>query len=291
MLGHGLFTNLLRSERYAAHGTVRKKSEWMNHLPPDAVSSRVHEGADANAFDSIVRVFEKVRPDIVVNCVGVVKQRADSSDPLVSIPLNSLLPHRLAGLCDLSGARLIHISTDCVFSGEKGRYVEDDFGDARDMYGQSKYLGEVRLSSALTIRTSYIGHELASYHGLIDWFLSQTGQVKGFTRALYSGLPVVELCHVMEEYIFPNDKLTGLLQVSSDPISKFDLLTLVARSYGKKIEIQPTDAVSIDRTLDSTRFREQSGYKPPNWESLVEAMHRSFISSKFYADKKIVFGM
>jgi dTDP-4-dehydrorhamnose reductase len=231
-------------------------------------------GIDVLDQDALVTSMAKVRPDIVINCVGLIKQLADGNDPLTALPINSMLPHRLAKLCDLSGARLIHISTDCVFSGRKGGYVENDLSDAEDLYGKSKYMGELHdVPHAITLRTSIIGHELISQHSLVDWFLAQEGSVLGFSRAVFSGLPTVELARVMKDFVLPHPELNGLYHVAAEPIAKLDLLSLIARQYGKSIEIIPDAALVIDRSLNSERFTEATGYKAPTWPQLIELMH------------------
>jgi len=210
---------------------------------------------------------------VVINCVGVVKQLESAEDPLVVLPINALLPHRLVRLCETNGARFVHVSTDCVFSGKRGNYQEHDPADADDLYGRSKYLGEVDYPNAITLRTSIIGHELSTTHGLIGWFLSQAGQVRGYRRAIFSGLPTVELARVIRDYVLSQPELRGVYHVSAAPISKYDLLTLVAKTYGRTTQIVPDDNVVIDRSLDSLRFRQATGYEPPVWLDLVRRMH------------------
>jgi dTDP-4-dehydrorhamnose reductase len=183
-----------------------------------------------------------------------------------------MLPHRLARVCGLVGARLVHVSTDCVFSGAKGGYIEADFADADDLYGRSKYLGEVDYPHAVTLRTSIIGHELDGARSLLCWFLAQGSSVRGFTRAVFSGLPTVELARVIRDYVLPAPALRGLYHVSSAPINKYELLGLIAKTYGKSIDITPQDEPVIDRSLDSTRFRAATGYSPPPWPDLIEQM-------------------
>lgn len=231
-------------------------------------------GIDVENIDSLIQLLNKHRPDIVINCVGIIKQRDDADDPLTTLPINALLPHRLSQLCGLLGARLIHISTDCVFSGKKGMYAENDQPDADDLYGRSKLLGEVEASHSVTIRTSLIGHELHSNKSLLNWFLSQTGRVLGYRRAIFSGFPTFEIARIIDQYILPTPSLHGLTQVSAEPIDKFTLLNIIKDVYGKTIEIQPDDQVSIDRSLDSCRFRKLTGYMPPSWNELITAMHR-----------------
>jgi dTDP-4-dehydrorhamnose reductase len=230
-------------------------------------------GIEAENLDDLRRVFDKAQPDVVVNCIGIVKQLAAAEDALVSIPINSLLPHRLASLCNASGSRLLHFSTDCVFSGKKGGYIESDVPDATDLYGLSKLLGEVDYLNSITLRTSLIGHELLGARSLVNWFLAQEGSVQGFTKAKFSGLPTVEIARVIESYVLPNPELHGLYNLSVDPISKYELLSIVKLVYGKKIDIIPNDSLVIDRSLDSTRFRQATGFVPKPWSELVQAMH------------------
>jgi dTDP-4-dehydrorhamnose reductase len=210
---------------------------------------------------------------VVINCIGLVKQLAEADDPLLALPINAMLPHRLARLCDVASARLVHVSTDCVFSGARGNYIEGDSPDAQDLYGRSKLLGEVDYPHAVTLRTSIIGHELSSANGLVGWFLAQQGRVSGYRRAVFSGLPTIELARVIRDHVLPRPALRGTYHVSASPINKFDLLKLVARTYGKEIEIVEDDAVLIDRSLDSTRFRTETGYAPDDWPALVARMH------------------
>ena len=202
----------------------------------------------------------------------MVKQLADANDPLQAVPINTLLPHRLAALCDVAGARLVHISTDCVFSGATGNYLETDFPDAYDLYGRSKFLGEVDYPNAITLRTSIIGHELKGGRSLVGWFLSQEASVKGFTKAIFSGLPTMELATIVRDVVLDRRELRGLYHVAAKPINKFDLLSLLAKAYGKEIEIIPSDDLVIDRSLCGEKFRLATGYVAPEWPILVKRM-------------------
>jgi len=271
MLGNATLRLFLQSRQYDTWGSVRSTSA-RQCLPP-TVRDRVVCGVDAENIDSVARLIAHVQPNVVINCIGLVKQIAAANNHISAININALLPHRLARLCQVAAARFVHISTDCVFAGTKGMYRESDYADAHDLYGRSKYLGEVDYANAVTLRTSIIGQQLGSAHGLIGWFLGQDGPVKGFTRAIFSGLPTVELARVIRDHLVPHIELRGLYHVSSAPISKYDLLCLVARIYGKAIEITPDDALVIDRSLDSTRFRSLVGYDPLPWPDLVRAMH------------------
>lgn len=271
MLGSAMLRLFADSPGHRVFGSVRSQGTAFQQLPAH-VRAHVIDGIAVDDHDALVRLFDTVRPDVVVNCVGLVKQLSEADEPLSAIPINSLLPHRLARLCKLVGARLVHISTDCVFTGSRGLYLESDPPDANDLYGRSKQLGEICAPHAVTLRTSIIGHELASAHGLINWFLSSRGAVRGFTRAVFSGLPTVELARVVRDFVMPATDLNGIYHVSSQPIDKYQLLRLVAAAYGHSVEIVPDDHLVIDRSLDSNRFRERTGYVPPGWPELVRRM-------------------
>lgn len=272
MLGNAVFRMFAQSPGFETYGTTRSAGglRYFN----EALRPQIHVGVDVEQHDHLVQIFSRVRPDVVINCIGLVKQLAEADDPLAALPINALLPHRLARLAALAGARLVHISTDCVFTGRQGNYKESDAPDALDIYGRSKLLGEVDELNAVTLRTSIIGHELASAHSLVGWFLAQEGRVRGFTRAVFSGLPTVELAKVIRDHVLPRPDLRGLWHVSSEPIAKYDLLQLVKAAYGKSIEIDQDEQLAIDRSLDSTRFRAETGWQPANWTELVDSMRR-----------------
>ncbi len=271
MLGNATLRLFAESEGFRAWGTVRS-TRALRLLPP-ALHDSLLVGIDVENFDSLAHAVALAKPNVVINCIGIVKQLADADDPLTAIPINSLLPHRLARLCEIASARLIHISTDCVFSGSKGGYRESDFPDADDLYGRSKYLGEVDYPHAVTLRTSIIGHELEGARSLVGWFLAQEAAVKGYTRAVFSGVPTVVLARIIRDHVLPHPELHGLFHVSAAPINKFDLLGLVAKAYGKCITISPDPALVIDRSLDSERFRRATGFEPEPWPALVQRMH------------------
>ncbi|MGB9082223.1 MAG: SDR family oxidoreductase [Desulfuromonadaceae bacterium] len=284
MLGNTLLCDLSRRDGFEVHATARNRAGLERWFSPEQLE-RINVPVDVGDFDSVVRVLAEVRPDVVINCIGVIKQLAGAKDSLMCIKINALFPHCLAKACERIGARLIHISTDCVFSGKKGGYVESDFPDCDDLYGRTKLLGEVDYPHAVTLRTSIIGHELNSCVSLIDWFLAQEGRVRGYTRAIYSGFPTVEMARIIAEIVIPRPGLSGLYQVSSEPISKYDLLCLVRERYGKKIEIDPDYEFFCDRSLDSSKFFAATGYVPPAWPELVEMMHREW---KRFEAKRVV---
>lgn len=271
MLGNAVLRLFSQSTGYEVFGSVR--SFAARRLLSESLRETVITGVDVDNMDRLMHLFGVVRPDVVINCVGLVKQLAEADDPLAAIPINALLPHRLARLCEVARARFVHLSTDCVFSGAKGMYTESDAADASDLYGLSKFLGEVDYPHAITLRTSIIGHELDGSRSLVDWFLAQEGSVRGFKRAIFSGLPTVEVARVIRDYVIPNPELSGLYHLSAAPINKFDLLTLLARSYGKSIDIYEDEKLVIDRSLNSARFRQATGYEPKSWPELISLMH------------------
>lgn len=231
-----------------------------------------YAGVDVRSLGRLIEVLAEFRPEAVVNAVGIVKQRPDAKECIPSLEINALLPHRLALLCRGIGARLIHLSTDCVFSGKKGKYLEEDLSDAYDLYGKTKYLGEVRESNSLTLRTSIIGRELSRHTSLLDWFLAQTGSVKGFTKAIYTGFTTIEMSRIIEKMLLDHPLASGVYHVSSEPINKFDLLQLIKVTFGHNVEILPCDEFVCDRSLDSSRFREEFGYIPPDWPKMIREM-------------------
>lgn len=270
MLGNAVFRVFSEDRNFSTVGTVRSQASL--RFLPNALQKNIQVGVDVENFDDLVGLFAKVKPELVVNCIGLVKQLSNAEDPVVALPINSIFPHRLARLCGLINARIIHLSTDCVFSGDKGMYSESDLSDARDLYGKSKFIGEVDYEGAVTLRTSIIGHELNGNRSLVDWFLSQQHSVRGFKRAIFSGLPTVELARLMRDYVVPNSSLRGVYHVSSGPINKFDLLTYIADVYEKDIVIEPDENFSIDRSLDSSRFKSATGFVSRSWIEMIQSM-------------------
>ena len=277
MLGSTVFREFSADHNFETFGTIRDPI-GLKYFTQEQRQKIVSDVAVDREAD-VVRAYSISQPDIVINCIGIIKQLPSAKDHLESLAINSVLPHRLANYCAMVGARLIHFSTDCVFAGTAGQYAESDHADANDLYGRTKFLGEVDYPNALTLRTSIIGHELSSARSLVDWFLGQTEEVKGFRKAIFSGLPTVEIAKVLRQFVIPSAQLKGLYHLSVDPISKLDLLQLIANTYDKKINIVPDDAVVIDRSLNSDRFRSATGFVPKPWTQLVEDMRRDFQSN------------
>lgn len=266
MLGHQLLCWL--QPRHEVRCTVRQDlfayAQYGLFTPANTFA-----GVDVRSVERLMEVFADFRPEAVVNCVGIVKQRPSAKESIPSLEINALLPHRLAVLCQTAAARLVHLSTDCVFSGKEGNYLETDPSDAEDLYGKSKFLGEVHDSHCLTLRTSIIGRELSRRKSLLEWFLAQQGTIRGFRRAIYSGFTTLEMSRIIETMLTRYPLASGVYHVSSDPINKFDLLRLFRDKLGHQIEILPDETFVCDRSLDSSRFREEFSYRPPAWETMV----------------------
>ncbi|MCE2469528.1 MAG: SDR family oxidoreductase [Dehalococcoidia bacterium] len=269
MLGHQVWRAL--DARFETRAAVREWRPAFGRVGPRAREQAI-EGVDARRFDTVERALAEFRPHFVVNAAGVVKQAAAATDPIASIEVNALFPHRMAAACEAVGAKLAHVSTDCVFSGRKGRYTETDEPDPIDLYGRTKLLGEPG-GGALTLRTSIVGRELDTAHGLVEWFLSNRGgRVRGFSRAVFSGLSTGVLAVLIADILERRPDLSGLHHVAAERIDKHALLTLLNEAYGAGVEIEPDDDVVIDRSLDGRAFAAATGFRAPPWAEMIEAM-------------------
>jgi dTDP-4-dehydrorhamnose reductase len=272
MLGHKLYQVL--SSRFHVSATVRGAFDEVSRYG-FFKKSHIVAGINALEISNVEKAIEKERPHTVINCIGIVKALEGKNGPLFDTWINSLLPHQAYQVCRRQGARFIHISTDCVFSGRKGGYREDDPSDAEDVYGRTKYLGEVNGPGALTIRTSFFGPELAGANGLLEWFLAnQGGRVDGYTNAIFSGFPTLHLAGIIGDIIAVHRDLTGIYHISSGPISKFRLLTLINKAMKLNIDVKEYPDFRCDRSLDSTRYRRETGFQPLSWPKMVSEMAR-----------------
>ncbi len=270
MLGHKLCQVL--SDRFEVWTTSRSSPSLITDFPW-FLPERTISGVFAENEESIFRAVNASQPDVVINAVGVIKQLPSSKDVTTALEVNSLFPHRLAALSGELDFRMITVSTDCVFDGKNGNYSENDIPNALDLYGQSKHWGEIDLPNCITMRSSIIGHELGTQHSLVDWFLSKRGStVNGYTKAIYSGFPTVVFADIIENLITQLPDLSGLYHVSSNPISKFELLGMVDRAYGTGVTIEPSEDVEINRSLDSGLFRSLTGFQPPSWPTMIDRM-------------------
>lgn len=266
MLGHQLLKSLGGAHQVRA--TLRRPLPDYASFGLFSAANAVG-GVDVRDVGAVRAQIAAFRPEAVVNAAGIVKQRGEAGEAIPSIEINGLFPHRLAQLCGEAGARLVHYSTDCVFSGRKGAYREDDLPDPLDLYGRSKLIGEVAVPGCITLRTSMIGYELGRKHGLLEWFLSQKGMAPGYRRAVFSGLTTHEHARIVERVLDKGQASSGIYHVSAEPISKFELLRMIAHEYRLDTRVQADDKVEIDRSLDSARFRAAFGYAPPSWQAMV----------------------
>lgn len=270
MLGHRLLMHL--QDRHETKVTLRRElaayERYGLFTPENSYGS-----VEAKDTERLLEVMGDFHPEAVVNAVGIVKQRGTAKEAIPSLEINALLPHRLAVLCRAVGARLVHLSTDCVFSGRKGNYTEGDVADAEDLYGRTKLLGEVTDAGCITLRTSIIGLELSRRTGLIEWFLAQRGEIRGFTKAIYTGLTTAEMSHVIERVLVEHPHLSGVWQVASEPINKYDLLVRFSEVLGRDdVRIVPDDTVSIDRSLLPVAFERATGYSAPGWNEMLKEL-------------------
>ena len=266
MLGHQLFQAL--GSRHEVRVTLRQTLAHYCALNLFHHASAYDE-VDVRNFERVRHVMVDFRPDAVVNATGIVKQRNEASQRIPSIEINALVPHKLSALCQEVGARLVNMSTDCVFSGRRGNYSEHDTPDAEDIYGRSKLLGEVTEAPGITLRTSIIGYELSRKTSLLEWFLAQKAPIKGFRHAIFSGFTTLEMSRIIERILLHLPPLYGLYHVSSAPINKHDLLRLIRDKLGLQIEIVADDTFKCDRSLDSTLFRQSFNYTPPTWDAMI----------------------
>jgi dTDP-4-dehydrorhamnose reductase len=274
MLGHKVFQHL-KDRLPDTWCTVRGSLADAHALAPSIFAgANVVGSVDAADWPALERLLRDRHPRVIVNCIGVIKQRSEAKSAVPSITINALLPHRLVELCAEWGGRLIHFSTDCVFSGQRGNYTEDDFSDAHDLYGRTKFLGEVSTRNALTLRTSIIGRELTQFRSLLEWFLAeaQSGRVKGFTRAFYSGVTTNYLAELIGRLIIDHPQLHGLYQVTSDTVSKFELLGLLRQAFKLDCDIQPQEEFFCDRSMKGERFVAATGLRTPTWQELASQL-------------------
>jgi len=262
MLGHKVFQVLDR--RFETYATFRA----FRSFPVYKDRAQVIDGVDATDFTSVIRAFVQARPDVVINCIGIVKQCYVPTSSFVHV--NALFPHQLADLCKATGTRMFHISTDCVFSGDKGGYTEADIPDAQDINGRTKLLGEINSSpGCLTIRTSVIGRDSTSAKGLLEWFLKREGKVTGYKNVIYSGFTTQALAQIIGDLIVHYPDMAGLYQIASEPISKYDLLIKIRDAMHLAHEIIAFDTPVCDRSLDATAFIERTNYTIPTWDEMI----------------------
>ncbi len=270
MLGHKLVQRL--GERFDVHGTLRADglpAGYAHVLDPD----RIRLGVRADRLETVQQAIEAVAPDVVINAIGIVKQLPDADREAPTMAINARFPHELAAFARPRGVRVVQISTDCVFSGARGGYAESDVPDPVDLYGRSKLEGELDEPGTLTLRTSIVGRELRDAHGLFEWFIANAGgRVGGYSRAIFSGLTTAALSDLVGDVVADHPDLHGVWHASAAPIDKLSLLRRLASAMQITIEIEPDDRLRIDRSLDSSRLRAVTGWAPPSWDAMLEAV-------------------
>ena len=269
MLGHQLVESLPSSFDIAA--TYRMGLDQYAGISEYQPAKCFYE-VDAQDFCSVEAVIRELRPDAIINSIGIVKQRVDAKDAAANIEVNALFPHKVSNLVTTLGARFINISTDCVFSGRTGNYREKDRPDASDLYGLSKLLGEATTGNALTLRTSIIGLELSRKGGLIEWFLNQRGTIKGYRETTFSGFTTLETARIIANVLTNYPRAKGLYHVSSEPIDKFSLLSMLRDRLNLDVHIEPDDEFISDKSLNSDRFKKEFRYDPPSWREMIDEL-------------------
>jgi dTDP-4-dehydrorhamnose reductase len=265
MFGHTLWDQAM-AQGFEVFGTVRRIPEGAEHL---FEANRIVSGVDAE-HDDMTHVLGHLHPQVAVNCIGVVKQSPTISDPVKAIRVNSIFPHLLARSCSIASTRLIHLSTDCVFSGRRGRYTESDPPDPIDFYGMTKLMGEPHANNVLVLRTSMYGFELDGDRGLLEWFVAQRGKtVKGFTNAIFSGFYTRSLARLILQIASKCPSLNGLRHLSATPISKYELLRRIRDACHLPIKIIRDRSVRINRSLDSGLIRNECHLRIPPHEEMI----------------------
>lgn len=271
MLGHMMCRVIGASSGHELFATTRRPLDPAHPLRQFLPPERWIPGIEVEREDALSPLLATVKPQVVLNCVGVIKQKKEAHAAIPSIRINSLFPYQLAEACSAAGAKLIHWSTDCVFSGQRGYYREEDAPDPVDLYGRSKLLGEVAMAPHLTIRGSLVGRELEpTASGLVEWFLSQRGQaIRGYTRAIFTGLTTFAMCQLVLALLEKRPELSGVYHVAAPPIAKSDLLSRLDRLLGTGTRISPDETFFCDRSLDGSRFAAETGIAIPDWDTML----------------------
>mgnify|MGYP001331883688 CR=1 FL=1 len=271
LIGNNLVKYLSKNKDLKVYTTSRNK--WNSNEIKLFSSASLIPSINLERNNKILNLLKSIKPDVVINSAGITKHLPNGNEPLSVLPINTLAPHFIAKFCSQIDCKFIQLSTDCVFSGSKGNYFEEDFPDANDLYGKSKYLGEPNTKNSLTIRISTIGHELNTNYGLLNWFLNKSGSCKGYLKNIFSGFTVEELSNIFCEHIFNNLHLKGLYHISSSPISKYELLKIISSVYKHKISIEPDTQIKINRSLNSEKFKYITNYQPPSWPDQIYSMY------------------
>jgi dTDP-4-dehydrorhamnose reductase len=269
LLGHKMWQRL--SARLGDVYVTLRKSKKLYEKCGLFRSSKAIDQVELNDFSRLKNVLDDIKPAIVINCAGVTLRNPEATDTISSITMNALLPHKVLAWCKENGAKAIHFSTVCVFDGKDGHYDENSPPNARDIYGRTKSLGDLIDPQALTIRSSFIGRELQAGTELMEWFLSQRGKkIKGFRRAIFTGVTTSVMADIVADIIERFPDMSGLYHLSSEVISKHDLLGLLRDACKVDVEIEPDDAYECRRDLDDRKLRQAIGFRCPSWKQMAE---------------------
>ena len=277
LIGNTITKYFFNNSNYETFGFLRN-SKKISNFKNEYHNNFIYE-EDIMDFKKFEKTLERYKPNLIINCIGITNKFTKTNFKFIEelIYINALFPHKLHQICSNIDARLIHLSTDCVFSGKKGFYNENDIPDPLDIYGRSKLIGELNYRNSLTIRKSAIGHELFTSNGLLEWFLNKKDTIEGYKNVIFSGLTVLELARIIDEHIIPNKRLSGIIHLAGNPISKYELLYLISKEYQKKINIIPNESLKIDRSLNSKLFNDITGYKIKDWKELISSMRKFFL--------------
>jgi dTDP-4-dehydrorhamnose reductase len=278
MIGHQMFRSL--KTQFEVHGTLKETIEKYKDFEIFD-STNIFENCDAQNFDKIEQVLNQFKPDVILNCIGITLRKPEIKDELYAEKINSDFPQFLKNYTERSHAYLVHFSTDCVFSGKTGPYTEDSVPDAEDVYGRTKAKGEVQGSHTLTLRGSMIGRELVGKTELLEWALSQKDKkIKGYTKALYSGVTTSVMAGLIADLINRSEKLTGLYQVSSQPISKFELLQEINAAFKLNMTIEENDSYLNEKILKSEKLTNKIGFHSLSWNEMLDELAKDLFKYK-----------
>ncbi len=280
MMGHKLFTYLQNQKCYDLYSTTTTNFEikYPNFKILNKKNIFYSEKQDINFFD---KIFSSVNPDIVVNCSAILNETSFSQNPIRYIEINSVYPHKISLLSEKYNFRFIHFSTDIIYDDKNKLSSENDEISINSIYATTKFLGEVTYNNSLTIRTSIIGHQLNGNSGLVEWFLNNENKsINGFSKVIYSGLTTTEMSKIFHKHIIPNNKLYGIINISSNPISKLDILQIIKKYYKIKTEIIDDKSIVSDRSLNFSLFKQKTGYSPPSWDLMIKEMSDDYFIKK-----------
>ncbi len=268
MLGHMLVRVL--SEHHQVIGTTSSQYDTKSPLAHILDKTNWIDQVDVRNWQTVENAINHAKPNVLINCVGVIKQKMESGNIMDAILINSLIPHQLAATCEKLDIRFIHFSTDCVFEGTPGIKHLTDTPNATDLYGTTKRLGEVNYAPAITLRTGFVGRQLSGSEGLFEWVLSQKGKtVSGYQNAIYSGLTTMALSRVIQQVIEMQPTLSGLYQVASNRIDKYNLITKLNELLQLNLSITQDTDFKCDRSMDGMEFTNLTNIHIPSWEEML----------------------